>query len=60
MIHLRLLALSGVDEDDAQRGLTVQTLRRLVLLHLCVQEWYVWLLANDSPNDARPPSCVTI
>ena len=49
MIHLRLLALSGSDEDDVQRGLAVQTLRRLVLLHLCVQEWFVWLVAKDPP-----------
>jgi uncharacterized membrane protein YhaH (DUF805 family) len=32
-----------------QRGLAVQTLRRLVLLHLCVQEWFVWLQAKDPP-----------
>ncbi len=49
MIHLRLLALAGIDEDDVQRDRAVQTLRRLVLLHLCVQEWFVWLLAKDPP-----------
>lgn len=49
MIYLRLLALSGIDENDVQRGRAVQTLRRLILLHLCVQEWYVWLLARNPP-----------
>ena len=34
MIYQRLLALSGVDENKLQRSLVVQTLRRLVLLHL--------------------------
>ena len=48
-IHLRLLALAGIDEDDVQRGLAVETLRRLVLLHLCVQEWFVWLMVTNPP-----------
>jgi hypothetical protein len=48
-IHLRLLALTGIDDDEVRRGLAVQTLRRLVLLHLCVQEWFVWLQAKDLP-----------
>jgi hypothetical protein len=48
-IHLRLFALAGIDGDDVQRRLAVQTLRRLVLLHLCVQEWFVWLLAKHPP-----------
>ena len=49
MIHRRLLALTGSDEDEVQRGLAVQTLRRLVLLHLCAQEWFVWLVAENPP-----------
>lgn len=49
MIHLRLLALCGVDDNDLHRDLAVQTLRRLVLLHLCVQEWFVWRIANNPP-----------
>jgi len=48
-IPLRLLALAGFDEDEVQRGLAVQALRRLVLLHLCVQEWFVWLMAENPP-----------
>ena len=48
-IYLRLLALAGFDEDEVQRGLAVQTLRRLVLLHLCVQEWFVWRVAVNPP-----------
>ncbi len=49
MIHYRLLALTGVDDGEVQRDLKVQTLRRLVLLHLCVQEWFVWLVASNPP-----------
>jgi uncharacterized membrane protein YhaH (DUF805 family) len=49
MIHLRLLALCGVDQSDLHRALTVQTFRRLVLLHLCVQEWFVWRMATNPP-----------
>jgi len=49
MICQRLLALSGVDENRLHRVLAVQTLRRLVLLHLFAQEWYVWMLASNPP-----------
>ncbi len=49
MIPQRVLALCDVDEDDLHRGLAVQTLRRLILLHLCVQEWFVWRMANNPP-----------
>jgi uncharacterized membrane protein YphA (DoxX/SURF4 family) len=48
-VVLRLLALAGFDEDEVQRTLAVQTFRRLVLLHLCVQEWFVWLVAVNPP-----------
>lgn len=49
LIHLRLLGLCAVDEDDLHRGLAVVTLRRLVLLHMCVQEWFVWGIADNPP-----------
>jgi hypothetical protein len=48
-IHIRLLALARTDGDDLQRDLSVQTFRRLVLLHLCVQEWFVWMIAENPP-----------
>ncbi len=48
-LPLRLLAFAGIDEDPVQRALTVAALRRLVLLHLCVQEWFVWLVAGNPP-----------
>ena len=48
-LPLRLLAFADIGEDAAQRGLTVTALRRLVLLHLCVQEWFFWLLATNPP-----------
>lgn len=46
LIFLRLLALTGSDENSLQRDLSVQALRRLVLLHLCVQQWFFWQLAD--------------
>ena len=48
-LPLRLLAFAGIDQDPAQRALTVAALRRLVLLHLCAQEWFVWLMARNPP-----------
>ena len=48
-LPLRLLALAGTAGDPVHLELTVATFRRLVLLHLCVQEWFVWLMAKNPP-----------